>query len=73
MDDRILGISPVPLHSLREIKQTFRVGNDTVAEWIEEGAPIVRLKNSVHSEYNLLLAWLLDHPGKEEIDFSEDD
>ena len=63
--------NPMPLNGMREIKQAFHVGNDTVSRWIEEGAPIVRLKNSVHAEYNLLLAWLLEHPGDDDFENSE--
>ncbi len=60
--------TPMPLNGTREIKQAFHVGDDSVRQWIEEGAPIVRLKNSVHTEYNMLLEWLLE---RHENDFFE--
>lgn len=63
--------TPMPLNGLREIKRAFHVGDDSVRKWIEEGAPIVRLKTSVHTEYNMLLAWLLEHPGNDDFENSE--
>ncbi len=63
--------TPMPLNGLREIKKAFHVRSDTVARWIDDGAPIVRLKTSVHTEYNLLLAWLLEHSGNDDTENSE--
>ena len=63
--------TPMPLNGLREIKKAFHVGEDSVRKWIDEGAPIVRLKNSLHTEYNLLLEWLLERPGSDVFENSE--
>ena len=54
------GITPVHLRTKSAIAKKFGVRRETVATWLERGAPIAMVGKTYMAEYNVLMAWLVN-------------